>query len=164
MTGHVAAARVLASTGSMRSSTRSSMARAWTPGNEHAARGRKAWSEELASRACNLDVLAIARGAVADLLSGMAVEDALAAMFSVRDPPRIDGLWQDDARSGAGAARAGDVDCPEQRRRGIVESPRPGRGQGARGHCQGTGAARAAAAVQEASHPGRHRRRPGVPP
>jgi hypothetical protein len=43
-------------------------------------RARRSWQEsvvrELASRACNLDVLAITRGAVADLLSSMAVEDA----------------------------------------------------------------------------------------
>jgi len=54
---------------------------------------RRSWREsvvrELTSRACNLDVLAIARGAVADLLSSMPVEDALTAMFSVRNPLRI---------------------------------------------------------------------------
>ncbi len=56
-------------------------------------RARRSWREsmvrELAPRACSLNVLAIARGTVADLLPSMAVEDALAAMFSVCNPPGI---------------------------------------------------------------------------
>ena len=54
---------------------------------------RRSWRDallpELESRARNIDVAAIASGAVRDVLAAMTVDEALSAMFSVRLPPRV---------------------------------------------------------------------------